>query len=108
VQRHRTPSGPHHRETPNRPPGVTDGFGPPGKHSFQPSDGHTELYRQAAHLVGEEEFGIAGSTNELFYILEEKTVIDYSPQLVLKLKDGACVSLSDVKTVWWRRPQPFL
>jgi uncharacterized protein YutE (UPF0331/DUF86 family) len=30
----------------------------------------------AAHLVSEEEFDIAGSANELFYILEEKTVID--------------------------------
>jgi uncharacterized protein YutE (UPF0331/DUF86 family) len=30
----------------------------------------------AAHLVGEEELGIAGSTNELFYLLQENAVID--------------------------------
>jgi uncharacterized protein YutE (UPF0331/DUF86 family) len=30
----------------------------------------------AAHLVSEEEFGIPGSANELFYLLEEHTVID--------------------------------
>lgn len=32
----------------------------------------------AAHIVSEEELGIAGSTNELFYLLEEKHVIDPS------------------------------
>ena len=30
----------------------------------------------AAHVVSDEELGIAGSTNELFYLLEENTIID--------------------------------
>ena len=30
----------------------------------------------AAHIVSEEEFGIPGSTNELFYFLEENGIID--------------------------------
>ena len=30
----------------------------------------------AAHVVSEEEFGIPGSANELFYLLEENAIID--------------------------------
>ena len=30
----------------------------------------------AAHIVGEEELGLAGSTNELFYLLEGAGIID--------------------------------
>ncbi len=31
----------------------------------------------AAHVVSDEELGIAGSTNELFYLLEENNIIDF-------------------------------
>lgn len=31
----------------------------------------------AAHVVSEKELGIAGSTNELFYLLEENGIIDH-------------------------------
>lgn len=30
----------------------------------------------AAHIVGEEGLGVAGSTNELFYLLEDRGIID--------------------------------
>ncbi len=30
----------------------------------------------AAHIIGEEGFGVAGSTNEMFYLLEENGFID--------------------------------